>query len=291
MSRTLKEASVFREPDFPLSVQLHQPHSDSTGLHQHEFVELVVITGGLGCHVTDAETYPILAGDVFVVPLEQAHGYQDNEGLSLYNILFQPQRLELPTADLRQLSGYHALFSLEPYYRRKHRFQSRLRLPMAELARVTELLERMQADLAEHRPGYRFLGVARLMELIGTLSRAYAQTRMPASRSLLRIGEVITFLETHFTEPVSLADLADRAHMSERSLLRAFQEALGASPIDYLIRLRVNKAAALLRQGDVRVTEAAFEVGFSDGNYFSRQFKRIMGVPPRTFRQRARAGG
>jgi len=286
MPRTLKKSSVFGEGGYPLAVQLHPGHVRTVTPHEHEFVELVVITGGMGVHVTEAEAFPILAGDVFVIPLGQAHSYQETESLALYNILFDPQRLQMPLADLRGLPGYHALFALEPRFRRQHRFQSRLRLDLEQIAHVTEHLERMRKDLAQQKPGYRFLGLARLMELIGFLSRCYSQTRMPTSRSLLRIGEVITHLETHYADPISLAELARMAHMSDRSLLRAFQETLGHSPIDYLLRCRVRRAAELLRQGDLRMTEVAFAVGFSDSNYFSRQFRRIMGLSPREFRRR-----
>jgi AraC family L-rhamnose operon transcriptional activator RhaR/AraC family L-rhamnose operon regulatory protein RhaS len=81
--------------------------------------------------------------------------------------------------------------------------------------------------------------------------------------------------------------------MSKRSLARAFHEATGVPPIAYLIQLRINRAAAMLRSSTTSVTEIAFHVGFGDSNYFTRQFKKQTGLSPRRYRQvhaRSRAG-
>ncbi len=287
MLARLKSDSVFSNPGFPLAVQFHRVQADSMGLHGHEFTELVIIASGLGRHVTDIDAYPIMAGDVFVILRGQAHGYRNTESLSLYNILFKEDELNLPEHDLRELVGYHALFSLEPRFRQQHQFQSRLRLNLDQLAHTTGLLEAMRKDLEARPAGYRCMGVAYLLQLVCYLSRCYSRVRMPASRPLLRIGAAIAYMEANYEDNISLADLARKAHMSERSLLRAFQESLGLAPIDYLIRLRVHKAADLMRREDTRVTEAAFAVGFSDSNYFSRQFKRIMGMTPSAYRRQA----
>jgi AraC family L-rhamnose operon transcriptional activator RhaR/AraC family L-rhamnose operon regulatory protein RhaS len=85
---------------------------------------------------------------------------------------------------------------------------------------------------------------------------------------------------------VKLNDLASRAGMSPRSFVRAFRAATGLPPIAYLIQLRITRAAALLRTSREPVTEIAFRVGFSDSNYFTRQFVKLIGCPPRRYRQR-----
>ena len=71
--------------------------------------------------------------------------------------------------------------------------------------------------------------------------------------------------------------------MSERTLIRRFKEGMGISPIEYVIRRRIRRGAELLREHPASIAETAFAVGFTDSNYFSRQFKRMMGVTPRAF--------
>ena len=66
---------------------------------------------------------------------------------------------------------------------------------------------------------------------------------------------------------------------------------MGNSPIAYLIQLRINRAADMLRQGDRSITDIAFDVGFSDSNYFMREFRKVIGISPRIYRrQHAYAG-
>jgi len=108
-------------------------------------------------------------------------------------------------------------------------------------------------------------------------------------RSLLRLSETISYMETNYAEPILLPALAKSAHMSKSTLVRDFRKGLGFSPIDYLIRLRITKACELLRHSDDKIISIAMHVGFSDSNYFWRQFRKVMGQSPREFRRRAGA--
>jgi AraC family L-rhamnose operon transcriptional activator RhaR/AraC family L-rhamnose operon regulatory protein RhaS len=127
------------------------------------------------------------------------------------------------------------------------------------------------------------------MQLLVHLSRCYAAPQTQSTRSLLRLGEIIGYMEANYAKPISLPDLATAAHMSERTLARNFRKGLGFSPIDYLIRLRITKACELLRHSDDKIISIAMHVGFSDSNYFWRQFRKVMGQSPREFRRRAGA--
>ena len=95
----------------------------------------------------------------------------------------------------------------------------------------------------------------------------------------------MSHLEVKFDHPINLDELAGIAHMSKRSFIRAFQAATGASPIAYLIQLRINRATALLRDSDAPVTDIAFRAGFADSNYFTRQFRKLTGISPRSYRR------
>ena len=74
--------------------------------------------------------------------------------------------------------------------------------------------------------------------------------------------------------------------MSPRSFLRVFRSATGTSPLAWMLGQRINRACMLLRQTDKPVTEIAFDVGFNDSNYFTRQFRKATGFSPREYRKR-----
>ena len=282
MARTFKAAQFFPPGIIPLQV-LRMARQGDILPHQHEFSELVIITGGQGTHATGTEEYPVLAGDVFVIRGSSAHSYRNTQDLSLINIMFDPDQLQIPAWDIRQLPGYHALFMLEPHYRARHKFSSRLRLPIDDLMCVDALASKMESELQARQPGFQYLAVAHFMAITGFLSRCYARARTPSARSLLRLGNVISYLEQNLTQKITIQQLAETAHMSESTLRRAFHETTGYAPIDYLIRLRVARAVKLLRDGNTRISEVAWQAGFEDSNYFTRQFRKITGHSPRAF--------
>ncbi len=160
---TLKWKDWFHPDGFPISVERRDPQ-EPFGLHAHEFAEIVIITAGRGEHVTGKESYPLNAGDVFVIGGSRQHDYHSMERLCLVNILFQPEKLGLRTYDLRTLPGYHALFTLEPAWRRRHQFNGRLRLTPPELRTVMTFVDSLEAELHTRASGFKFMASATFMQ-------------------------------------------------------------------------------------------------------------------------------
>jgi len=281
---TLKRKDWFHPDGFPISVERRDPQ-EPFGLHAHEFAEIVIITAGRGVHVTGTESYPLNTGDTFVIGGSRQHDYHSMDKLCLVNVLFQPKKINLRTYDLRTLPGYHALFTLEPAWRRRHQFNSRLRLTPQELSVVMGFVDQLDEELRQRASGFKFMATAAFMQIVGYLSRCYGRAKNPDSRALLRIGEAISCLETNYQDTIDLDRLARIAHMSKRNFMRSFQAAMGSSPIAHLVQLRVNRGAALLRRTGQSVTEIAFAVGFTDSNYFARQFRKLLGVTPSQYRK------
>ena len=281
---TLKLKDWFHPDGFPIAVERRDPQKPF-GLHAHEFAEIVIITAGRGVHITGRESYPINRGDAFVIGGSRQHDYHSMDRLCLVNILFRPEKMNLRTHDLRTLPGYHALFTLEPAWRRRRQFNGRLRLTPPELTVVMALVDQLEEELRTRSGGFKFMATASFMQIIGYLSRCYARAKSPDSRALLRIGQAISELEVNYREAIDLDRLARVAHMSKRHFIRSFQAAMGTSPIAYLVQLRVNHGASLLRRTRLSITEIAFQAGFTDSNYFTRQFKKLIGTNPSQYRK------
>lgn len=288
MAKHLRGADYFTDPHFRLHVMRVPQHGASRDQHTHDFEELVVILAGHGQHQVGRDVYDISAGDVFVLLGDASHCYPEVKNLSLINILYDPATLRFPRADLGALPGYHALFEVEPRLRQRQRFQNRLTLGMAELGQLAKLIADLEAELRAKSPGSRFLATAHLMRIIGFLSRASSQIPVTQRRPVTQLSELLGYMEQHFPEPLTIGDLARAARMSETSLFRQFRQIMDRSPIDYLIRLRIHKAAQLLRREPMRVKEASEAVGFTDSNYFTRQFRKVMGVSPREYQRQPR---
>ncbi len=98
--------------------------------------------------------------------------------------------------------------------------------------------------------------------------------------------QAMAYIHEHYRDPISREDIARHIGVSEGYLSRCFTQETGLSLIQYLTRYRIQQARQLLVSSDMTVTEIALEVGFSDSNYFSRVFRREVGVSPLTYRRR-----
>jgi AraC-like DNA-binding protein len=106
-------------------------------------------------------------------------------------------------------------------------------------------------------------------------------------RDLARLRRVRDRIDREYALPLDVEALARGANMSAGHLSRRFRLAFGESPYSYLMTRRIERAMALLRQGDLSVTEVCFEVGCSSLGTFSTRFTELVGMPPSAYRRRA----
>jgi AraC-like DNA-binding protein len=105
-------------------------------------------------------------------------------------------------------------------------------------------------------------------------------------RDLARLRRVRDRIDREFDQPLDVEALARGVHVSAGHLSRQFKAAYGESPYSYLMTRRIERAMALLRRGDLSVTEVCFAVGCTSLGTFSTRFTELVGVPPSVYRQR-----
>ena len=109
-------------------------------------------------------------------------------------------------------------------------------------------------------------------------------------RDLALLRRVRDRIDREYAQPLDVETLARGAYMSAGHFSRQFRRAYGESPYSYLMTRRIERAMALLRRGELSVTEVCFEVGCSSLGTFSTRFSELVGVPPSVYRrQSARA--
>jgi transcriptional regulator GlxA family with amidase domain len=109
-------------------------------------------------------------------------------------------------------------------------------------------------------------------------------------QDLARLRRVRDRMDREYAQPLDVEALARGAHMSAGHLSREFKLAYGESPYSYLMTRRIERAMALLRRGDMSVTEVCFAVGCSSLGTFSTRFTELIGMSPSVYRRQA-AGG
>ncbi|MFD6176173.1 MULTISPECIES: helix-turn-helix transcriptional regulator [unclassified Isoptericola] len=110
-------------------------------------------------------------------------------------------------------------------------------------------------------------------------------------RDLALLRRVRDRMDREFAQPLDVEALARGVHMSAGHLSRQFKQAFGESPYSYLMTRRIERAMALLRRGDLSVTEVCFEVGSSSLGTFSTRFAELVGMSPSEYARRARSAG
>ncbi|MFC8616896.1 helix-turn-helix transcriptional regulator [Micromonospora purpureochromogenes] len=104
---------------------------------------------------------------------------------------------------------------------------------------------------------------------------------------LARLRRVRDRIDREYAQPLDVEALACGANMSAGHLSRQFRQAYGESPYSYLMTRRIERAMALLRRGDLSVTDVCFAVGCSSLGTFSTRFTELVGMPPSAYRRRA----
>jgi transcriptional regulator GlxA family with amidase domain len=118
-------------------------------------------------------------------------------------------------------------------------------------------------------------------------SRSAEEQRL---HDLARLRRVRDRMDREYAQPLDVEALARGVHMSAGHLSREFRQAYGESPYSYLMTRRVERAMALLRRGDLSVTEVCFAVGCSSLGTFSNRFTELVGMPPSVYRREAARG-
>lgn len=282
----------FDHPEFPLHVcrvnrdaDITHEHDLTEIEHTHDFVELVFIVKGSGIQVIESQEYTVSTGDVFVLQGNQKHYFKNTSSLEIVNVMFSTKFNEgFISPEIKQLEGYRALFLLESRFRAEHHFKNKLHLDRKRLSSLEYLLNTMIKELDNKRDGYRILLKNKLQELIVLVSRFYSSLDANDAKSLVRISKVLEFLENSYAEKIYLDDLAKITFMSTRNFQRVFRKAVGVSPTQYIMQIRLKEAISLLLHTNLSVTDIAIATGFNDANYFIKCFKSYHKSTPLKFR-------
>ncbi len=229
---------------------------------KHPFWELVyVVSGSLG--VTAGEKIYILdGGQCLLHPPNEFHRLRSERGT-------EPHVLNL---------SFHSE-SMPAYQGRVFMPDAELREELLEIGMEvrTGLHNSNEALLAEERVRFEYWLLRAL--------RSVGEGGATESSGALRYAEIIGVMRTHIGENLSAEEIAKLCRMSLSNLKKVFTRYAGMGVARYFTEMKMQRAAELLRSGK-RVGEVAAELGYSDQNYFSTVFRRIMGTPPGSYRSR-----
>ncbi len=250
-------------------------------LHTHKFDEIAFVLKGSGIHEIDGERYPIMRGDVFVIHGNQVHRIVEQQNLTLANIIYERNHFKEIKDEFKELPGFSALFVYEPLFRKNQSFKAFLHLSSLQLENIKLLISQIREEQNQKNAGCEKVIEYLFRQLIVVLCRYYNKSENQTTKGILKISSAIDYMEDHFADKVTIETLYKQLNMSSATFRRTFKKVTGSSPIDYLIRLRIEKATEMMRQKPLlRVIEICMSSGFDNCGYFTNKFKEITGTTP-----------
>jgi AraC-type DNA-binding domain-containing proteins len=269
--------------DFPFWIERGM-HTNSFPPHTHNFIELEIILNGSADHIVEGKTYHIKKGDVVIIMPSYVHELQMVDHLEIYNYKFDLDKLILLDTGIEKLSGFQALFILQPFEKYQHDYTSYMSLEEEKLITAQMLSDLMLKEWNNKNPGYKLSIKTYLLTLITFLSRSYSPSLTGTSPKIPDIIQSVNFIHENFTGRITLAMLAKMACLSERQYSRVFHEIYGIPPIDYVINCRLALSCRFLKATKKSLSDISMECGFGDKVSFSRLFKGKYGITPGNYR-------
>ncbi len=258
-----------------------QEKEESITWHWHEEIEMIrILKGSLDLKVPSA-SFCLKEGDCAVINSNILHSGTPIGACALNSLVFSP-RLVTGTPDSAFAVKYMEPLISCPSF-------SCCFFPKETAREVCGFFDAAFAALAEESFGYEFIIRENLSRICLQLFHRF-EGQMDLSGSgehtdSQRIRVMLAYIHQHFSETITLADIARSADIGERECLRCFQKTIQTSPIQYLLKYRIMQGAQLLVSMPAKgVSEIAFLCGFDSPSNFAKMFKRFYHCTPREYR-------
>lgn len=263
-------------------------------MHSHDFYELIVVTKGECRHYSDDTSHPAKAGDVFMIPPYTEHGYwTDDENVSLFNLIISNDILNDYKVQLNKYPGIKILFEVEPQIRQAFNDSSlNINVPQDILKDfVGDFEELISADKTRDKDDgvmFDLKTVCLLCKLAGLISEKYAtitdDSRKSADYMILKTTQ---YMEENYFSKITVDDLSRIVNMSAPNFYRYFKKVFNTSPMEYLKRIKISHATAMLSSTDKSISFIAQECGFFDSSHFTHTFEQATNMNPKEFRRKS----
>lgn len=269
----------------------HYPDRTNDELrHDHDFLEIQLCAGGTGRQQSAIGDIPFTRGDVMLLRPGAWHFHHGNDHVNAYVCCFGASFLQhellwmIDDPALNQLLWRPA--------RQDESGISVLHLDEAELRECVQALDALTSLGENDDPAQRPARIAHLILVLACLSRNLLR-RLPAADETAKpvhiaVKRCLKMLDENMADPWTASLMAELLHVDVSYLGRLFSRALGTTPMQYLARIRAERAAQLLLRDNRPVAEIAEAVGWPNPDHFARRFRLHFGISATEYRDRYR---
>lgn len=281
-NREGRELQPHGTPAFPCAGYLCAPRENIDDIipwHWHEELETILVTEGtLRLHVL-SEQYMLSPGDIAIINSNALHMAVGFPKAVIHSFVFSTMLLT-GTADSSFAVKYISPLVSSPSF-------------LCLVVHSDELAKRYEdgfSTLRFDQEGYEFVVrdalSALMMEVYRQIMPSARETPAPTNVDAQRLAAMMSYIHTHYADKLTLKDIAQVCGISERETLRCFKRTIGEAPIQYLLRYRLLRGAAMLsEQSDMSISAIALACGFDSSAYFTKQFKTLYSCTPQQYRK------
>ena len=250
-----------------------------TPFHWHDEIEIIYVKKGrLQVTINNTE-YEGISGDIFLVNPREIHKMTtDNLKTDYYTILFPLELISFDVEDdveekyFRPIREGDMLFI---NHLKEHVLYKKILECVLNIIEANELQKEM----------YQFETKINILQIMYLLLKNTSLIQIRGNgKNIMLQRDILSYIDRRYTEKISLKDIADNFHMSEKYFSRFFKNCFQVTFVEYVNSVRLEKAASLLTTTDSTVTEVALQCGFTNISYFIRSFKKFFGKSPHVYR-------
>lgn len=254
--------------------------------HQHFNFEIMMVNSGNGVYTTDNGSYPITQGDVFVFSSNEQHCITavGEDGLCITNLQFDPQFIQNNGTNLVYTT---AVTNSRFCFQHNPSFKNRIKVD--EATELLQLLYLIKNELLAQPEEYILSIKSYLQLLLVKLVRNFDymdKTNSINADQLSHINHALIYIDEHFTEQITLRELASHAGLTSNYLCSLFKQISGMTLWDYISAKRINKATQLLttENNTTNILDIATQCGYNNTANFNKVFKKVTGMTPSVYR-------
>ncbi|NLZ61673.1 MAG: helix-turn-helix transcriptional regulator [Acholeplasmataceae bacterium] len=247
-------------------------------------MELVAYISGHGVLRTPTVENHMRRGSICLIPphVQTMHIASPGNQINYWNFLFLEDRLQIGDIFIPDMKNYQELCHMQGSG--ANRISNVFHIDASLMSDIDTMASEILAVQTFNYPGWQAYCSSAFLYLLVRILKEFKKDKQSFSSIENRIEQIANFIERNCSQSLFLDMLAKKADMSPSSLSHHFKKVKKVSPVEYLIRCRLRKALSMFAYCN-DICQIAYECGFGEQSYFSRTFRRRIGLSPSQFKQ------
>lgn len=269
------------DPHFPFMIfnqKLKREDNAEDSFHWHNFCEITCVVKGKGNYFVNGQEYDMSEGDLIIFNNVELHGWSViDETMELIVMIFPTEFVSAPVT----MFDYDYL---RPFLDRDGNFKNRIGAGEQYASDMAGIMKDIMREMKEKNVGYRLMVKAQVLRILTLLIRCYRKSDTAGDdavsgdrRSMKRLEEAFYYINSHYTEKMTLEEVASSVYMSPNYFSTYFKGVTSLSFSDYVTVLRLNKAKEMIKTTDMNMADIAEACGFHNMSNFYRLYKKHIG--------------